>query len=844
MTPTEREHRIDGLRDFLAADPTKVVLSGLILLSLVLPAAVIERYGTVFFVLFAVEIAMRALVLGQDHRRHQLSRLDLVFLVLDIVATASFLPIHLVWNNARLLRLFRLSRMLLLLDYWGAVVREIWFILSKRERLYQITFVLITVLILSVCSALVLEYFDVQGVDFDGDGDHSDRRSFWAMLWWSFLQLESSDNLLHDPNASLGFVFSLLLTVCGLFLFSFLIGIGNSVVQELVDLGKQRRLGIRRHTLICNVGPYSGLLLHELTAYYAKSLRSPRIVTMGPAERRYEYMLEGGLLRLRYRRGQPLSHHDLRKVDADRATRIILLGQPEQANSDSEVVSQVLSVREANRDCPLYAELFRPESVRAALQAGGANTVPVMANRLVSLYAANLIVFPGVEQVFRELLSSAGDEIYTCIYDSGAMTGRRAPTGPVPPFPELLAHCHRRHGVVLLGHLLADATEPGGVAPALLPGLTGGEAARASVPDPARLRGFVGVAPNFERMRACVDDLPAAPASADVGAGGVPGFAVCPGATRLRSLLIGGFHEGLVDFCEELILWTGLAEIFVMVPAPAQARAVLHAFLDRGEEPPSSAVQGGRVRFAPAGESEVSYAPLGATEPAGRLRVLIGDWSDDSTLRGGQPGGPCLETLDAALLSYQPGESDPDARTALAALKLLELRGQRPGELKSSFRLICELQHDDKAALFQRRFGQRIGPCGDVTVIAAEAMRNAFLAQAVFVPGIVAVYRELLGKAGVSLCKLLPEAVADPQLELDFGQLLSALYRRDGLLAVGVELDDAAGRRVVVNPKAGSADFRFRAGDLAGLYALGDFARLPRAAACPGCLLAPASTGG
>ena len=835
----DREQAVEWVRDIFAADLTKVLLSLLILLSLVLPGGWVDRFGVVFFGLFAVEISLRTLVLLQDHRRGQLNPVEVVFLLLDVIATLSFLPIHVFWSDARLLRLFRLSRMLLLLNYWGPVVREVWVILTKSERRYQLAFVVITFVILTFTSALLLEYFQAKGIDFDGDGNPQNDR-FGAMLWWSFLQLESADNIIKNPDATLGFFFSVFLTASGLFLFSFFIGIGNSVVAELVALSKQRRLGARKHTVICNLGPHAAVLLNELITYYAKSLRSPRIVTLGPAEHRYDYMLEGRLLRIRYRQGQAMSRHDLLKVDADRATRVILLGQSEQPNSDSEVISQVLSVREVNKGCPIYAELFRADNVRAAMHAGGVHTVPMMANRLVSLYLANLIVFPGVERVYRDLLTSSGDEIYTCIYDAGAMAGHKPPSGALLPFDELLDRAHRAHGVILLGHLLDAPGEPGGVAQSLLPGSSLGDAPRPSVPEVGALRGLFGVASNFERLRTCVKSFPdvSAPVS-PFSAEGVPQFGVCPGASSIKRFFIGGFHEGTVDFCEELILFTGVSEIDLMVPTPAGAATVRDAFLGRPEEPLSETARGGRVRFSEGAPGEIGYATSDGRHH-GTLRVLEGDWTDDRVLRNGRlPGGHELADLDAMLLTYLAGEADPDARTALAAMKLLQLQSQEPGTVKPSFRLYCEFQNTDKAALFERRFASA-GPlsCGQVGVVAAEWMRNAFLAQAVFVPGIIGIYRELLSQAGVYLCKLLPTEVAAPEQSLHFGQLLATLFRRDGFVVVGVELEEDGVRRVVVNPQPRSRDYTFKASQLVGIFAVGEFDRFTRTAPCPGCFLA------
>jgi hypothetical protein len=835
----DREQAIEWLRDVFAADITKVLLSGLILLSLVLEP---ERWGTIFFGVFFLELLLRAPVLLQDYRRHQLSTVEVVFFGLDFIATVSFLPFHKIWPEARLLRLLRLSRMLLLLHYWGPIVREVWVILTKRERRYQLAFVVITVVILTFTSALLLQHFHAKGIDFNGDGNPNNDH-FTAMLWWCFLQLESADNILKDPNVTLGFFFSVFLTLSGLFLFSFFIGIGNSVVVELVAISRQRRLGARRHSVICNIGPHNAMLLHELITYYAKSLRPPRIVTMGAAERRYDYMLDGPLQRLRYRQGQALSRHDLLKVDMDRATRVILLGQTNDPGSDSEVVSQVLSVREVNKTCPIYAELFRPDNISAVLHAGGEHTVPVMANRLVSLYLANLIVFPGIEEIYRDLLTSLGDEIYTCIYDQGAMAGQQPPSGALLPFDELLDRCHRTHGVILLGHLLDDPAEPGGVAQVLLPGAALGDSTRPAVPEVARLRGLFGVASNFERLRTCVKSFPDVSAPLPpLSLDGLPSFGVCPGASRISRFFIGGFHDGLPDFCEELILFTGVSEICLMVPSEAEVDRVTAAFVGRAVEPTGSqsgegrsgATQGGRLRFSAAAAAELRYESVADGRALGTLRLLSGDWSDDRTLSSR------LADVDAMLLTYLPGEADPDARTALAALKLIQLGEQAPGLLKTSFRLFCEFQNTEKAALFQRRFAAASAgslACGQVGVVAAEWARNAFLAQAVFVPGIVSIYRELLSQAGVYLCKLLPGVIADPEATLSFGQLLTGLYRRDGFLAVGLELEENGARRVVVNPQPRSRDYTFKAGQIVSLFAVGDFTGFRRSAPCRGCFV-------
>jgi len=815
-------------RDIFTTDWTKLILSTLIILS-VLPIGWVHTYGLVFFAIFAVELYGRFVVLRSDLRHRELNRVEIVFFIIDVVAVLSFLPMEWLWDDIRFLRLFRLSRMLLLLGYWGPIVREIWLLLRKRERRYQLFFAGASVLILSFLSAVLLFHFQSSAIDFNEDGNlHND--TFWEMLWWSFRQIQDPGNLVKDVNASLGFFCSLLLTVTGLFVFSFIIGIATSVVEELVKIGRERRLGVKDHSVICNIGPFSRVLLEELVAYYTKSLRSPRIVTMGPVPTRYSYMYEGPLAPIRYREGQPLSVHDLQKVDTDRATRVIILGQREREESDSEVISQVLSVREFNPDCDIFVELFRGDNVTAALKAGGPSTVPILADRLVGLFLAKIVTFPGVEAIYDDLLTSRGDEIYTCLFDRKALKGQRPPSGPLPPFGKLLERGHRAHGVVLLGALVEDPSERHGYTHWLNPSET---------VEPSRLRGLFGVASSFERLRALVMSLPdiAAPLIDPPPRPQVPRFGVCPRAGSVSRILICGFHDGLVEFCEQLILLSGTPRLFVMVPDDTQVPQVVTAFLDRPEVPLLGPTAG-RVRFEPGADgAHLRFQAPPASE--GMIHVLVGDWSHERMMIERQEVDFSLSEMDAVLLTYAPSDPDPDARTALGLLKLIHLKESRPDLLHPSLRIVCEVQSTEKASLFQNRFGQPGGSgegCQSISIVAAESMRNALLAQGVFVPGIDLIYRELLSEAGQEITKMLVTEPVDPAQPLTFGDLLSAVYHRDGLLLVGVQLERDGQRQVLVNPNPRSDDFHFRAGELVAIFVIGEYASLPRAPHhCAGC---------
>ncbi|MBW2529285.1 MAG: ion transporter [Deltaproteobacteria bacterium] len=838
MDPPRPSRSAEWFRDQFSSDLTKLGLSLIILVS-VLPFDWIHRLSWAFFAFFAAELYGRATVLRDDLRRRSISRIEFVFLVIDVIAVLSFLPLEAVWDDMRLLRLFRLARMLLLLGYWGPMAREIWTILAKRERRFQLFFVGAAVVILSFVSAVLLFHFAGDRTDFNGDGDPTNDR-FGSMLWWSFRQVEDPGNLLADPSLTAAFVCSVVLTLSGLFVFTFLIGIANSVVEELVRVARERRLGFRRHSVICNIDEYSRFLLEELVAYYTKGLRTPRIITMGAAENRYHYMYDPTLRRIRYRPGRPLSVHDLEKVDTDRARRVILRGYRDREASDSEIVSQVLSVRQFNPSCTIVAELFRRDNVHAALEAGERDTIPILTNQFVGRFLAKILVFPGVEDVHTELLSSAGVEIYSCLYGYGTLQRTKPPADGLPKFGSLLDECYRAHGVVLLGYLLTDDSSPSGLRVAI-----GGDDVdeglkRAlAAPEAGELRGFFGLAPNFDQLGDFVASLPFEPRPPAAVADGraVPKLGLCPVATKLDKVLVCGFHDGLVDTCVQLFFYTPALHIFILVPDEEQVEHVVTAFAERPLDGFSEAAQSVGMRFAATGPGEVTCESDGHR---GAVHVFTGDWSKEHTMLEHRASGYRLDQMDAVVFTYTPGESDPDARTALGLLKLIRLQETRGAAVRSDLRVLCEVQSTEKAELLHKRFARsadgKRSTCHPLSVVSTETIRDAMLAQAVLIPGIAAIFRNLLGEGGPELCKLRPVGRCK-SAPLTFAQLLAALYERDRLILVAVELEDDEGHRSLVScPEPGAEGSEFDAAQVVGVVAVGDPSHIaPATQRCSHC---------
>jgi hypothetical protein len=841
----EKQRAVEWLREVVDADPTKLALSALIIVSL-LPFRWVSQLTLIFFVVFGAELALRLVLLREELRTRRINRAEVVLLLLDVIAIISFLP----WETVievKFLRLFRLSRMVILISYWSSIGRDVWLIVAKRERRYQIIFIASVVLILSLVSAIILSHFRELGVDLaldyheDGRVDPPNELDFSTLLWWSFRQLQDPGNLVKQPAASLAFVCSFFLTMSGIFVVTFLIGIGTSIVEELVEQGRQRRIGIRRHTVIANIGLHGRVLIEELVSYYTKSLRLPRVAVIGEGDR-LDFLYTDKLRRVRYRKGQAISTHDLLRVDADRATRVILLSRNDLSHSDAEVASQVLSIREVNPGCWIFAELTRAENVHAVLRAGGRRTVPILARQCAALLLAEIVLFPGIELIYRELLTSRGDEIYTCLYGTGEMEGYGPPSAMLMPFAELLDRAQRTFGVVLLGYLVRDETSPTGFTTRFHTRAGAHDAiADDRGPPVDQLLGFLGLASSFANLRDLVRSLPdiTAKPSAEPALT-LPETELYAAGQDSNRILICGYNENIVDFCEQLIRFSDGAEIFIIVPDTTAAQATTTHLVARSEVGLAS-VGNTRVRFEQVDQRLVRYvkerAPGAPTarssqgmpvwQVRGSIRLMVGDWSDERVLVDDPGQNYRLSEMEVVLLTPTETDDDPDARTALALLKLIGIceRGTvtRPG-----LRLVCEVKRGEKAKLFEGRFARDEGKAGpSITIVSGETLRNSFLAQSVFVPGCDQIYSELLSDQGSEICRLVFRKPLPPDLAgatVSFGQLLTAVYRRDGLVAIAVDLFDESGseRRMVINPKPRSKDYQFQIERIHSLLAIGN----------------------
>ncbi|RMG98797.1 MAG: hypothetical protein D6705_04825 [Deltaproteobacteria bacterium] len=878
MTPTNEANARSGrlaaqVERILEARPVRILLSAAIVASLV-PDFEAPWPMAWFATLFAAEFVARGFVLWDTRRRGVDGGVGIGawgLLVLDFLALLSFAPVPATWQEARWLRVFRLSRMLLLAGYWAPLARDLWVIVSRRERWQQVIWMGVAVALLSFAGATLIFHLGDGEVDFDGDGRITAHdRGFFNLLWWSFRQIQDPGNMIASPRSVAALVVSLVLTVFGLFLVSFLIGLGTDVVRELLELGRVRPPGLAAHTVIVNVDSRIEELLRELFRFYRKSeglrraLRSPSrlhrlwdglrgtvgpdFVVTGKTAEEPEFLKDRDFRRVIYRAATEREQDFLERVDGHRARRLLLLADHEREDADARTVetlfflASALDAEDPGHDGSrlLLAEVLDEAHVAAAetavARARTVRGITVPSERLIGLFWATCLREPGAGRLLVELLTSHGREIYTVIFDARALSFRvsRPPWLPADPVAAMGP---------FVEHALSLPKRP--VAPlALLCGRPGDEAyghldvyfGGGETPA-APVRGIVVVADNVAGARALATDerseAPPPPASVwplDVAPSAGLGDASGTGRPRV---VVFGFRRSTAHMVADLLRAEPAASLTVVVGDEQEADGVRRAL---GAHALSCSLSGASHE---SGVFEVAATTIryrcrhgeGTVEIAVADRTAVADPTFLDDLPGGL-GSVC--EVDAVCFVADPSGA-ADARITATVFEILTLATAR--RLVPP-RLLVEVSETDLANRLAADLFARFPDVPDrVEVHAYDALRSFLLFQSVVVPGFDAIYTRILSSRGHRLRRVVPRA--QPPASIAFPDLVRSCAAR-GLRLIAVEEGDGPTdphRTLHVAPLPNDPGYAVYPGRLAALWVVmpeDGAARLESEGASPG----------
>lgn len=853
---------LDRLGDLISNRVTRTFLTLLILIS-VLPYPYLELVlRPLFLLVFGAELTIRLLLLftarsshgveqswveqehADDavalarrqgfHRNGRLTPTDAFFLIVDIVAFISFLPLE-SWfgiHQLGILTSLRLFRLLVLLRFLRAVLHDIFAIVVRRERFQQFALVTFSVIALSFVSAVVLSQLDIRH-NYDDNPERQDQ--FWDQLWWAFRQLESADNLVPNLQAHpLLVVLSLLLTVMGVFIISFIIGLGSNVVEQLFKAEQRRPITYKQHSLVIGPVEHAEVLVREFVRIYNKHRALQHIHLMalwawfrgrGPVPRRHalprmalldvhpeppNYLHDPFMRWVLYRQGEAAEPAGLERVAGQHAKRVILLAS-RRAGREADGVTLVAlsSLRSLNSRAHVFVEVQQSDNCRLMARVGGPNTFPLDVPRFLGLFLCQHLMVPGVEGLYRNLLTSGGSEFYTHIFvHKGEQTWLRSHSPDLTlDFAALVQLAYERYGVLLMGVFLTERilTREGDapvateglvqwvnplVLPAHLPEITamGGRAGRIPV---RTLAGFIAVGESYVPLQrlgrafghglgqALVKD----PRFTQESAPTPPDAPQSPEPPRPPLRAPGGQHGPSLRSTQPTpSLLKSLADAFLLDDG------ALHRVLIVGFSPALPFFLGALAQFVPGIHvllvlNTDGLAPEVVAERIRSLGVgLEGDepmpgktgrilpLESDGTLQlftTDRPGlgdfaARCLMTegpVDAAVFLSEPESEDRDARSTLRLLRFA--RALETGLAPRGERLHVVAEFVSLARGRNVQSHVRQGHCGFVepgrlrlTLVSTELIRNYFMVHSAFVPGVIDLYQELLVEAGQEIIRL------------------------------------------------------------------------------------------
>jgi voltage-gated potassium channel Kch len=214
----------------------------------------------------------------------------------------------------------------------------------------------------------------------------------------------------------------LLLTLGGIFIFSALIGvIATGLDNQIVKLRKGRSFVIERdHTLILGWSETIFTVVRELVIANQNE-KHPVIVILADQDKvEMEDMIrdkveELGTTRVVCRSGSPIDMTDLGIVNPHDARSIIVLG-PEGEEPDAQVIKTILALTKGpnRREEPyrIVAEIEDPKNLGAARLVGGSEAVLIDARETIARLIVQTCRQSGLSVVYTELLDFDGDEIY------------------------------------------------------------------------------------------------------------------------------------------------------------------------------------------------------------------------------------------------------------------------------------------------------------------------------------------------------------------------------------------------------------------------------------------------
>lgn len=275
---------------------------------------------------------------------------------------------------------------------------------------------LITTVIIAIMSVIVLVTDSLEGGTFSN------------LMWMGFMRTLDSGTITGDTGSTIFVASMLIITLAGILVFSILIGLLTTGLQDMMDSLRKGRSKVieSNHTIILGWSDQIFTIISELIEANS-NLRKSCIVIMGDKDKiEMDDEIRGripdsGRTRIVSRTGNPIDVNDMRIVNMAESKSLILL-----EDSDANTIKAVLAIVNTDgcreKDITIVTVLNDAKNLEVAQIASQGRVEYILYNDIISRIMAQTCRQPGISAVYLELLDYDGDEIY--ISECPGLTGK------------------------------------------------------------------------------------------------------------------------------------------------------------------------------------------------------------------------------------------------------------------------------------------------------------------------------------------------------------------------------------------------------------------------------------
>ncbi|MDQ6980440.1 MAG: hypothetical protein Q9M46_03080 [Ghiorsea sp.] len=310
----------------------------------------------VIIIFFAVELSLRYLIMrNMNYETRKEKIMEWFFWWLDVIATIVMIPAFAIIPYGGALRMMRLVR---LLRPWLVIIRNLKDVMREGQFMQEINLIVLVLAVISIAGGIFGKFL-LPGFDFTQDGNITPQDdSMIARIWFSFrLFTDPGNSVAYPDNASIA-IFSIVAVVIGVFIFAFFIGIGASIVSDLMTKLRNERLAVTRHMVMIGWSDIAPYIITHLRLASERSFSRLKLVLLQESEQLPDILLEEKWVT--YRTGDSKYIEDLNRVNLSAARQALILVPDDKNTSEalSESFFSLLAIRKMHPD--IYLSIALP----------------------------------------------------------------------------------------------------------------------------------------------------------------------------------------------------------------------------------------------------------------------------------------------------------------------------------------------------------------------------------------------------------------------------------------------------------------------------------------------------